>query len=357
MRNSTLVFDVARLQLERNSCADDYRPSSWKSESASRAAGKSLTLVTAIFALIFVAGPAQAQHDCVPYTPSTAGQTILGAWDAPGEKDIYQFTAPSDPGGGYVTVSIHSAAPSSPWLTILVPGPPGSISSGSTNPAGQQNIDVVFEVAPDQIYQIEATEFLNAPIEDHPVSYELSWDFTGRADCYEPNNGRDIWPDPQSSSKEIPIDTVIEAYSLAGYVNNSITSVDDNNYDWYDFTLSEATEIWIGTVKSPADQKIKLRLFNDAQSNLLETPNPDLGGTTQAGPRLLPAGTYYLETAPFDRGASVARPLHGEPIPDHFGSTYQLIVSTQAFPECGFWSIFCDGFESSDISMWSWNNN
>ncbi len=295
----------------------------------------------------------EAQHDCVPYTPTEAGATIDDAWQEPGDEDTFQFTVPSDPGGGYVILSINAAAPASPWLTVLVPGFAGSISSGGTDPAGQQNIEVIFEVAAGQTYEVRATEFWNAPVEDHPIPYQWSWTYIGRADCYEPNDGRDIWPNPQAISREIPIDTVIEAYALAGFVKNSISSIDDNNYDWYDFTLTETTDIWIGTGQSPADQKIKLRLFNDAQSMLLETPNPVLGGTTQAGPRTLDPGTYYIEAVPFDRGSPVVRPLNGEPIPDHFNTTYQLVASSQGFPACGFWSIFCDGFESSDLGEWS----
>jgi hypothetical protein len=252
-----------------------------------------------------------------------------------------------------VTVTVGTSAPSSPWVSVLVPGEVGAISSGGTNPAGQQDIVVVFEAAPNQTYEIAAAEFLNAPIEDHPVSYQVSWTFSGRADCYEPNSGRDIWPDPQASSKAIPRDQVIEAFSLAGYVKNSITTVDDNNYDWFDVTLTEPTDVWIGTVKVPADQKVKLRLFNEAKSVRLETPNPDLGGTIQAGPVSLIPGTYYIEAAPIARGAGAVRPLAGDPIPDHFNSTYKLIVSSSPIPSCGYSAVFCDDFEVGDTAAWS----
>jgi len=296
---------------------------------------------------------AESQHDCVPYSPSTADGSFDNTWAVPGEQDEYQFTVPTDPGGGYVTINFDTTAPASPWLRVFVDAHPGSISSGGTDPAGQQQVVVVFEVAPGQTYDIEITEWIQAPIEDHPVSYQLSWTFTGKADCYEPNDGRDIWPDPQSSSKAIPLETVIEAFSLAGHITNSIVPTHDNNYDWYDFTLAAPTEISFATLKVPADQRLKLRLFDESQSVVMEGSNPVPGGTVQSGPELLAVGTYYLETAPIDRGASVARPSEGEAIPDHFNTPYKLVVTAEAMPSCGYQAVFCDDFETGDHGLWS----
>ena len=293
-----------------------------------------------------------AQHDCVPYEPSVAKGSFDNTWSVPGEEDIYQFTVPSDPGGGIVTVSFNTTAPSSPWLSVLVPGESGVISNGSTNPAGQQDIVVVFEAAASQTYQIEVSEWWSAPPKDHPVAYELSWSFSGRADCYEPNDGRDIWPNPQANSKAIPLETVIEAHSLAGHIDNFVIATDDNNYDWYDFTLNAPTEIWIGTLQVPADQKLKLRLFNEDQGLEIESSNPDLGGTIQAGPVLLDAGTYYLEATPFVRGTSAVRPTAGDSIPDHFNTKYQLVVTAEPLDPCGFQVIYCDDFETGDTDLW-----
>lgn len=309
-----------------------------------------------LISLQLVPSQAAAQHDCVPYTPSTAEGSFDNTWSVPGEQDDYQFSVPSDPGGGYVTIELSTTAPASPWMAVLVAGHPGSISSGGTNPPGGQQITIVFEVAPGQTYDIQASEFLNAPIEDHPVSYQLSWTFTGKADCYEPNDGRDIWPDPQSNSKAIPIEQVIEAYSLAGHITNSVVSTHDNNYDWYDFTLAVPAEISLATLKVPADQKLKLRLFNEAQSLVMQTSSPVLGGTIQIGPELLAAGTYYLEAAPFDRGNSSARPSAGEAIPDHFNTSYKLVVTVGAIPACGYGALFCDDFETGDPDLWSLTN-
>ncbi|MEN8163222.1 MAG: hypothetical protein ABFS37_03755 [Acidobacteriota bacterium] len=308
-----------------------------------------LSLTTVLLLASTYAG---AQHDCVPYEPSTAQGSFDNTWSVPNEQDIYQFTVPSDPGGGYVTVTFSTIAPASPWLTLLVSGPPGSISSGGTNPAGEQDITVVFEVAPSQTYQVEVTEFLNAPVDDHPVPYQLSWSYTGRADCYEPNDGRDIWPDPQSSAKEIPLETVIEAYALAGHIDNYVIVTDDNNYDWYDFTLNAPTEISVGTLQVPSDQKMRLRVFNEAGSMVMATDNPDLGGTVQAGPTLLAEGTYYLEAAPFDRGSSAVRPTAGQAIPDHFNTPYQLVVTAEPLDPCGFQVVFCDDFETGNTDFW-----
>ncbi len=309
-----------------------------------------------LVAVLLVPTLGETQHDCVPFTPSTAEGSFDNTWSVPGEQDSYQFTVPSDPGGGYVTINFNTEAPASPWLSVLVSAHPGSISNGGTDPAGQQTIVVVFEVAPGQTYDIEVSEWISAPIGDHPVSYQLSWTYTGKADCYEPNDGRNIWPDPQASSKAIPLEQVIEAYGIAGHITNSIAPTHDNNYDWYDFTLAEPVEISLATLVVAADQRLRLRLFNEAHSEVMATPNPVLGGTVQTGPELLPAGTYYLEAAPFERGLSAARPSAGEAIPDHFNTPYKLVVTAEPIPACGYQSIFCDDFETGNVGLWSATN-
>lgn len=89
------------------------------------------------------------------------------------------------------------------------------------------------------------------------------------------------------------------------------------------------------------------------QSLVMVTSNPVLGGTVQTGPELLAAGTYYLEAAPFDRGASSARPSNGEAIPDHFNTSYEFVVTAQPIPACGYQAVFCDDFETGNSDLWS----
>jgi hypothetical protein len=299
--------------------------------------------------------PALAQHDCIPYQPSDAGGDFDNDWSDPNDIDEYQFTVPNDPAGGYVTVEFRTAAPVRPWLNLTAEQGDAAISGGGTTDSNPHEISVVFEVAAGETYWLEVYEFVPAPINDHPWAYELSWTFTSRVDCYEPNNGTPAsWPDPISTARAIPLEQVIVATSIAGHIDYTIPAGSAHNFDWYEVTLSSPTEISIGTLHVPSDQKIKLTMRDSSNSAVMGTGNPELGGLIQAGPTLLSAGTYYLEVYPFDRGLSDVRPSRGEPIPSHFDQPYHLVVTAQPLDvECGFMPLFCDGFESGDALEWS----
>jgi len=299
--------------------------------------------------------PALAEHDCVPYQPTQAGGSFDDTWSDPGDHDEYSFTVPDDPAGGYVTVEFSTPAPVRPWLNLTVEQGGAAISSGGTTDANPHEITVVFEVAASQTYWLEVFEFLPAPIDDHPWPYQLSWSFTSRPDCYEPNNGTpNSWPAPEATARAIPLELVIEATSIAGHLEAGIAGGDAHNFDWYKFTLPSPTEISMGTLRVPSDQRIKLTLRDGTGLAKMATGNPDLGGLVQAGPTLLQAGTYYLEVYPFVRGLGYVRPSLGESIPSHFDQPYQLVVTAGPLDvECGFQPLFCDRFESGDTSFWS----
>jgi len=299
--------------------------------------------------------PASAQHDCIPYEPTEAGGNFDNAWSDSEDRDEYQFTVPNDPAGGYVTIQFTTPAPVRPWLNLTYQQHGAAISSGGTSDGNPHEITVVFEVAASQTYWLEVFEFLSVPDEQHPWPYQLSWSFTSRPDCYEPNNGTpNSWPGPTATSREIPLEEIIEATSIAGHLAASIAGGDEHNYDWFDFTLASQTELSIGTLMVPTDQRIKMRLWDQNGTARMDTGNPELGGLAQAGPTTLSPGTYFLEVSPFVRGFGSARPSLGEPIPSHFDRSYQLVVTTEDLDvECGFRSLFCDGFESGDTARWA----
>jgi hypothetical protein len=79
---------------------------------------------------------------------------------------------------------------------------------------------------------------------------------------------------------------------------------------------------------------------------------PALGETTASDPIALGAGTFYLEFFPSQRGADAVRTTAGASIPSHFTSSYRLGVAVAEKLSC-LDAIFCNGFESGDVTLWS----
>ena len=283
-----------------------------------------------VFASLLLAVAAQAQHDCVPYEPTEAGEVIDSTWAAQFERDNYDFTVPADSGGGYVIAFAETTAPSRPHMRIIPPSGQGVVAQvAPTFPDGlsYQKLEVAFEVDAGTTFTVELSEDAVSSPGAFPVPYKWGWTFVSRVDCYEANDGSPgNWPDPIAGSKTIPLDQVLEAYSLAGHQSFTI-SLEAHAFDWYDFTLDEPTEVWLATLTSPLNQSIRVRLFGDDGLTIVDQV-PETGQTGLIGPRLLQPGTYYLDLHPEVRGDSAVVLSEGDTIPDHFDRPYHFIVST-----------------------------
>lgn len=294
-----------------------------RSKIVARAAFAALALVLA------AAAPAETDHECVTYQPTTAGQTIDNFWTAAFERHNYTFTVPADPGGGYVVARIEATAPSRPHMRIIPPSGQGVVAqSAPTFPNGLSPhvLEVAFEVAPNSVFTVEIFE--DAVSSSFPVPYQWSWTFHSRVDCYEQNNASPSeWPTPVDASRTISLNEVHEAYSLAGHLNFGIAAFDAHNFDWYDFTVGEPTQIWLSTRTVPIDQSIRIRLF-DSTGLAVEDLVPEVGQPGMIGPILLQPGTYYLDLHPEVRGDSSVTLSEGGVLPDHFNRPYLFMVST-----------------------------
>ena len=282
----------------------------------------------AVAMLLVFTAVVEAQGDCVPYEPTEAGAVIQGTWDAAFERDSYSFTVPSDPGGGYVIARIETDPPSSPSMRIIPPSKLGVVAQAAPGIPGPspQSLEVAFEVAPDTTFDLEIFE--NAVSSAFPVAYTWSWTFVSRVDCFELNNALPSdWPAPIAVSKAVPLSQAQEAYSLAGHQTFAISGAEPQNFDWYNFTIDESTDIWLGTLNVPSDQAIRVRLF-DADGLEIADGAPSPGETIVVGPTSLQPGTYYLDIHPEDRGLGNVTLSEGGTLPDHFETPYQFIVST-----------------------------
>jgi hypothetical protein len=81
-----------------------------------------------VLASLLLVAAAQAQHDCVPYEPTEAGEVIESTWAAQFERDNYEFTVPAESGGGYVIAFAETTAPSRPHMRIIPPSGQGVVA-------------------------------------------------------------------------------------------------------------------------------------------------------------------------------------------------------------------------------------
>ncbi len=282
-------------------------------------------------ALALLTAAAQAQHDCTPYAPSTAGDVIDATWAQAFERDTYTFTVPDDPGGGYVVAFAETTAPSEPHMRIIPPSGLGVVTqTAPTDPTSlsPQLLEVAFEVAAGTTFTVELFEDAVSSPSAFPVPYRWGWTFVSRVDCYEANDGiPNQWPAPTVGSKTVPFDQELEAFSLAGHLDFTIGG--EHTYDWYDFTLDAPADIWLGTTAVPTNQVLRVRLFG-ANGLAIADSVPEVGQPTLLGPVSLGPGTYYFHVLPEVRGGREAVLSEGESLPDHFDTPYRFIVSTRA---------------------------
>lgn len=271
--------------------------------------------------------PIQEVNDCEPYTPTPASGTVNGTWDVANERDRYTnlITIPSDPGGGYVKVTLSQGdGDLIPALFVdndLDAG--GTIIGGSAAQTNDESSRIAyFSVYPGSSYSVEVFPFFNAV--NYPVDYTVSWEFYSRVDCFEKN-------DTQSQAKKILFDETIEAYAIAGYEDYFIASGDDKTYDWYKVELKEAGVIETEVLDMPSDMRITMRLFNASASNvpinfqwLGAQTNLNRGRLSKiTSSSILNPGTYYIELhADFVESRRSNSDL--EPIPEHFNKTYKI---------------------------------
>ncbi|WP_152604771.1 hypothetical protein [Psychroserpens jangbogonensis] len=271
-------------------------------------------------------------NDCELYEPTPASGSINATWEMANERDVYAnfITIPSDPGGGYVTVTLSQSA------TGLIPAlfvdndfdAGGTIIGGSAAQTNNVSNRVAsFSVHPGASYSVEVYPFFNAA--DYPVDYTLEWEFFGRIDCFEQN-------DTQGQAKKILFDETIEAYAIAGFTDYFIASGDDKTYDWYKVELDEPSAIEVEVLDMPNDMRISMRLINTA-GTLAGYDFDWLGAETSlnrgrlskiTSTSILNPGTYYIELhADFVESRKSNSDL--DPIPEHFNTTYKIKAKKQ----------------------------
>ncbi len=270
--------------------------------------------------------PKEEKDDCVPYVAQSFSDGLTDSWSVANEKDTFSalITIPAtELGGGVVTVSLEtqgSATPSmSVWESTLV-GQGGSIFTSGE--ADKKLFTGKFTAHPGKSYTVIVHPFFND--DTYPSSYDISWSYEGKMDCYEMN-------DNQPNAKFIPKDKDIEAYILAGHVKNNVGSLDENTFDWYKIVLDDPSYVEVLLDKCPADILMTTRIFDEDEKHQLSTASFITGSSTEAGStytartnRVLPAGTYWIEMHSFF--APETDIVKDEIEPEHWNTPYSFKV-------------------------------
>ena len=252
-----------------------------------------------------------------------AQNQTTSSWSEPNEKDDYHgfIVIPENVSPGYVKVSLtQNNKDLKPAMVISRDlKKPGAIISGSSAQTNDTfNRTAYFSVHPGMSYSVRVYPFFNAKTKDYPVSYTLAWEFIEKPDAYEPN-------DTQTQAKPIDLNKPIEAYAISGHINQYyIRSNDENTYDWYKVTLDNDDKIQVSILDQPSDLEINLRLFTGSgrQIGVEKTNQSPMAISTRSE---LSKGTYYLEVHPRMKGPRKSE-NDTKPIPDHFNTSYKLIV-------------------------------
>ena len=272
-------------------------------------------------------------NECTPYQVGDFSDSLEATWGEVNEIHSYPGLLPavSDAGGGYYTVLLTNDSGIVPGLTIRASGDKtGVILNGSA--AGTDNTEarkVSFLAHPGISYDVEAeyTSYINV---NHPVNYTLEWTFTGRMDCYEPN-------DYMSEAKSIPKNQTIEAYAITGYTKNSNVSGDPQTFDYYKVQIFEPSKIKMELLQVPSTVNLNVKIFTLDGTQIIADRELISGGDTHndgakyssTTNKVLNPGTYIISVeVGGSRKTKINYYINNETIPEHWTKPYKFKVNT-----------------------------
>ncbi|WP_204345757.1 hypothetical protein [Psychroserpens algicola] len=272
--------------------------------------------------------PAVEVNDCSEYSAEGFTNSQLENWSDYNDFDTYPslLQTPGEPGGGYFTYSITNEE-IAPGLNVTASGgSSGAIyaesSAGTSNPNANQ---VAFLAHPGISYNVRVN-IGQGSVSSYPLEYSMNWTYVPAEDCFEPNNSR-------QEAKSVPKGESLEAYGIAGYISNYVSSGDENTYDYYKIVTQTEGKIRFALDSCPADLWIScaLRNFSGAQINgqyttIIGDANTHQPGTTYyyESNSIHPAGTYYVQLQM--NGATVVD-LNTDSIPEYWNTPYMFTVT------------------------------
>lgn len=281
------------------------------------------------YVVVFVCEDCFELNECFPYMPSSVSSSETYNWSEPNEEDTFYglLQTPSDPGGGYWNISVSTDGPAVPFLIVSTDvDEPGAIISGSSlGTTSEQNRRAKFTAYPNVSYSLKVEPFVEGNTEEYPWEYNISYDFVSVVDCYEPNDGFD-------QAKYVPKGQQIDAYALAGHINDNLPTGANHTQDWYKVTITSAEPLRAELLQCPPDIRMDIDIFDSDNSAVGATFNLTSGGLNDNGrlfyvesTQVLDPGTYYLK---FRTENAIRKVNHDDPLPLHWGTPYSFMIST-----------------------------
>ena len=271
--------------------------------------------------------------DCRSYDPASFDGNFQANWSEINEVDAFSImSVPADEyGGGIVNVTVSTDDPVSPCLNLFAGS---ALSNGlATGSNGTSSRSYRFVGHPGSLFSGETTDCDNAPSDQYPWDYVVSWTYSGIMDCYEPN-------DTFGEAKAIPKNQSISAFGVAGYIDGGTGIYEPQTYDWYKVTITEPSRIRATLNSCPIDIHMHFRFFKTNNTGGIS----NISVTTEeiSGEAHDPGSTYYIQTnSVLEPGTYLieAHRLRGPNTPDivkdgesnpvHWSTPYTFMVTTE----------------------------
>jgi hypothetical protein len=248
----------------------------------------------------------------VCYQPTSAAGSITNEWFKPNQLKTEHVTAPADPGGGIFELEVQSTNVG-PSIRVRIPQEGGTVEGDSP---GDGITKVAFETGPAQTFDVDIQAVDPPGPGDFPQDYTLTYSFTPKLDCYEPN-------DTFADAAVIQIDEDIEAYFLQK--RGSVGHDTVEHYDWYKFTLPTSSPLTLEVMAVPTDTTLAFHL-HDASLTRVNAGTWRQGVTSgNVTIPMLSAGEYFYSVTAGNPGGAGAQ--SGATWPDHFKTPYQFRLS------------------------------
>ncbi|MBB6681292.1 hypothetical protein H4O20_07535 [Aequorivita sp. 609] len=272
-------------------------------------------------------------NDCLPYDPTIFNGNFQGEWEEINEIDAFSIMSiPShDVNGGIAAITVQTDAPVVPCFNLFAGDELSSALKTGNNGTQIRTYRVIGQ--PGTLFSGETTDCENAPSDQYPWQYTVSWSYESIIDCYEPNNSFE-------QAKAVPKNETISASGVAGHTNGGLGIYDPSTYDWYKITLNEATKLRLTLNECPSDIHMHFRIFQKNNNGGVSTISVD--SEAISGELHAPGSTYYIQSRNILQPGEYLLEGHrlvGQGVPsvvaddelnpEHWSSPYTFVVTTE----------------------------
>ena len=235
------------------------------------------------------ATPNDDRESATLYTLGTDYEACLQDED---DTDYYEFTAPADSPGGYITVAVTDVGPDADIdLAIWSAADNGEFERTYTSTNGK-SVYVFFNAKPGATFRAEVTNWggVSAP---NPYLFNATYH-----EVPDPNEPNDL----RTEATPIEVGADVEGYMFAGWEYSTEIPPEEWN-DWYVVDLEAGTtSILLSILASDASGDI--RLYDSLGTQIDREYSSTNGSSVLLERDLATAGTYYVMVRPWNTGAT-----------------------------------------------------